>query len=429
MDNGLLAGVILLSGLFLLARSKGPSAGLLLADVLVVSAIGYSAGARIACFLYRSICVAPVVELADLVTVSTLLAGILISLLVATRPQLLGHLHRWTDMPKRCRWRRAEQRLHFALALSGVAVSFAFLYAVHTASNGGLVSLLRGETSLLEVRKGIVSGAYGYLAPGYLRQIRDVLFPIVAGAFMMFGIPRRYRVVFWISTVIVVAAMLVSGQRTPLVMLFAVMGLSLYSSVRRAFTGLAVPIAVTVAVAAGLFLVSTAWLGRNGVGQTLTERVAAMPLDIAERVFVRTPYENMVTADFWRNSAPTFGQSWLDDLSAVLPGTQPMMSTRLHVELGGSAAGNSVLGLPADLYLSWSWLGAVIFPWLYMFGALAIDRYCALSRSAFTKSLKIYLTLSAVQWYSPYLFVLNGGLILLAVVALDYVRRSMPRRV
>ncbi len=429
MDWSLLL-LILAGPLFVMLRSAGPAPGLLLADVLALNTLGYSAGARIVCFLHQGVCVPGIVLLADCVALSALLAGCLLAHLVASRPSLLGDVRRWSELPRQVAWKPPEQLFQLLLLAGCTTVSLVFLSLV--LSPWGLdvssFSLVTGETSLLEVRKAISSGEYGYFAPGYLKQGRDVLFPLAVGAFLMFGIPQRSRLLLGFSVAVVVVAIMVSGQRTPLILFTAVAALGLYLCQLYSVRQRVVLSALICFAGVSLFLLMTTMLGREAEVISAGGSLAA-PLGAIERLFARTPYENMLTVDAWWHESPTLGRTWLEDLSALLPGTQPMMSSRLHVELGGSAAGNSVLGLPADLYLSWSWLGALIFPWLYMFGALAIDRYCILSPSPFSKSLKIYLTFAALQWYSPYLFILNGGLILLAVVSLDYLRRSMPRRV
>lgn len=414
---------------YVLLRLRGPTSGLFLTDVLALNVCGYALGAHLICATRGSVCAVDVVFLAHVVAIATVLASCI--LVAATGQTSKWNVRRWADLRHVSNRSEIELALHIALFVLCAMTSAVFIYSVFSQSGLGVDSgrLLTGETSLLDVRKMIASGAQGYMAPGYLKQIRDVLFPVLCAAFLLFGVPRRFFPFFIVCVLIGVSAMVLSGQRGPLVLLFAASTVALY--IRRARTAEVSGAWLIILPLAGLgvFITVTVMLGRSGDGGSVMASVLSLPLAVLERVFARVPAENMVTINLWWSAAPTLGVSWLRDLSAILPGTQEMLSSELHQGIGGSAAGNSVLGVPADLYLAWGWIGAVLLPAVYALGAMVADRYLLLDGSAFAVSLKIFVTFAALQWYSPYLFILNGGVFLLPLLVVRLIRGTVSGRI
>lgn len=411
-----------------LMRLRGPMLGLLLADVLALNVFGYAMGAQVLCATGSLICASNVVILAHVVASSTILYCLLIVAMWGQAGK--WGVVRWSDLRRVSDRSERELYAHVVLFVSCALTSAAFIYSILSKNGLGVDvgALLAGETSLLEVRKLITAGTQGYLAPGYLKQVRDILFPVLCAAFILFGVPRWFLPVFVVSILVGVSAMLLSGQRGPLMLLFASSTLALYIR-RKGNTEVSGKwLLVLPLLGLALFFAVTVLLGRGDDNGSVFATLASLPLEVVERIFARVPAENMVTVDQWWPAAPTIGVSWLSDLAAILPGTQKMLSSELHQGIGGSAAGNSVLGMPADLYLAWGWVGVVILPVFYVLGTFLADRYLLLDGSAFAVSLKIFVTFAALQWYSPYLFILNGGVFILPLVVLRVARGMLSGR-
>jgi len=320
------------------------------------------------------------------------------------------------------------------LLLSGI-VCIAFVYAVFSNSIiGALLSIasLAGDSTLLDARKAITAGSAGYLAPGYVKQFRDIIIPIAIMATMVITPGFRRSPVVWFGFGTAIIAMLVSGQRLVFVIFFVALLLASYytsqfagrrrrvDAGRRRVPWLAI---VLLLVAYGLL---TVLLGRVNPDLSPFGLIAEISVNLFDRILLAAPQENLLTFEVWQNIGPTYGESWLADLGGILPGVRESLSNILHSATGGSIHGNSPLGLPADVWLAWGWAGLILIPFLYAFAIGLLDMLLLANRSAIFFAVKIYLFVILPICYSPYLFILYGGAVALILITFSEILRSKP---
>ena len=116
-----------------------------------------------------------------------------------------------------------ERLLIYGLLVLSALVCIAFVVVVLSNSIvGALLSVasLVTDSTLLEARKAITSGSEGYFAPGYIKQFRDIIIPILVIAVMAIQPVRRYNLVSLGALGAAGLAMVLSGQRLVFVVLF-----------------------------------------------------------------------------------------------------------------------------------------------------------------------------------------------------------------
>lgn len=96
------------------------------------------------------------------------------------------------------------------------AVSIAFMFSIYL--NDELFelyykSIILNEISLTPARIAMSSGEYGYFYPGYIKQVRDILFPILLVSVIIFRFGRIVDAILVASFFFVAAAGFLSGQR------------------------------------------------------------------------------------------------------------------------------------------------------------------------------------------------------------------------
>lgn len=282
------------------------------------------------------------------------------------------------------------------------------------------------DTSVLELRLNLATGEERWIAPGYTKQIRDVLLPL--GTFLvLFALPRK-RLAFVALAIIVIPTvallMISSGERAP-VILFLVGGA--YAAMRceqwgfqsrGAVTALLVLMAVIVL---GAFYSLTSSFTSREYGDTST---AAILLD---RVVTRMPEENVVGAPVWSRGAPFPGAGWLLEIASVLPGPQATLSNLIHEHIGGGDRGNSVLGMWVDVYYNFGWLLGV--PVALLLGVVSalfnhwVNRLR--SESSTAEICGLWLSVCMLFVFSPFGFLLYGPFVL--SVFLVFVSILLPR--
>lgn len=306
------------------------------------------------------------------------------------------------------------------------------VWFIHAVMSSGAISallsigsLMSDSTSLTTARKMITAGTEGYFAPGYVKQFRDILVPVLLSAMIAVHGRLPRSIFFWGVAVIALAAMLLTGQRSILLVYVATLMLASHYVI-----GLSRRVLVATGITTFAVLgVVTVLLGRTaeGFGGPL-ESAGAAAESIVERIFVAAPHENTITHPVWRPVGPTMGESWLDDFAGLSSKSTTRLSNRLHAEAGGSEEGNSPLALPVDIWLAWGWVGLMIVPLSYALCLSTLDRLLVARNSVLLFGLKMYLVFVVPLFYSPYLFVLYGGAVTVALLALVFVSRGMTRR-
>jgi hypothetical protein len=171
----------------------------------------------------------------------------------------------------------------------------------------------------------------------------------------------------------------------------------------------------TAGVGIAAFVGATIVLGRTTAGASPITAVFESVWGLVDRMVLTVPRENAAGFPVWSLIAPTWGKSWLADLIGIIPGAQESLSNELHALLGGSPLGNSTLGLSADVYLAWGMVGVVIIPFAYALLLSTFDRMLLKSSSALARTFRFSCIPLTFSWYSPFLFILNGGVVLMAV--------------
>jgi hypothetical protein len=154
-------------------------------------------------------------------------------------------------------------------------VSIIFLVAVFSHDHVRsllLDAFLHGAGTLNEVRVIVSSGTEGYFAPGYVKQFRDIIVPILCVAAILCGGTYRRRGVAYAALLIALAAMFISGQRLVVVQGILCLGSAFLirraqsNSHARSFSGVILVLLVLVG-AIGAIGAMTMMLGRVPMGE------------------------------------------------------------------------------------------------------------------------------------------------------------------
>lgn len=224
---------------------------------------------------------------------------------------------------------RAEKKLIYEGLILSVVVCVLFVYAVTSSSVvGALLSIaaIVSDSSLLVARKAITSGVDGYFAPGYTKQFRDVLIPILLLSSIVIN-KRFFRsYMFWVPLLSALAAMLISGQRFVLIVLILTLFLGgMYAGFARHTVGYRKKpkkdqIANLALILFIFYGVISFFLGRVEKDASIFGIVGELMWNVLDRILLTVPRENMLTFVLWGKVGPTDGQSWLGELAGILPG-------------------------------------------------------------------------------------------------------------
>lgn len=329
--------------------------------------------------------------------------------------------------------RRFDRLVGLLASVGVVTVTGAFIYLVLTGPIAAVFHSLAAfvsDAALLDVRKAVASSRDGYLAPGYVKQFRDILGPILVVS-LGWSPSRRIRLLRIPAFLLLVTAILLSGQRAPLVILLLSLLAGWY--LLRKKRQVARPGRMrTVGMLSVAFLVLLVAMDRL-LGRVSTEvPLWAVPVTslrgLLDRAVVTVPRSNVATFDLWVAQAPSHGQAWLQELSAILPGpAEEMFTNVLHVAGGGSPEGNLVLGMASDLWLAWGWPGVLIVPALFALCIGVLDLALYRGGSRITLATRIYVFFALPIMYSPYGFALYGGSVALVLLLAVTFWRGLAR--
>jgi hypothetical protein len=317
--------------------------------------------------------------------------------------------------------RKEQAAIYWGLAISAL-VCLGFSYEVlRNQAIWGLLSDVFSPSdakSLLEARKAITNGTEGYFAPGFVKQFRDTLIPILLSAVILIAVRQRLnirqKVIVLATGLIALVAMLLTGIRSNLFLLFVTLyvaytvaqgihGKMSRRKKRRQF--------IFILIAIGIYGALTVLLGRVDQYESRSALALDVVSNLLDRIVMAAPRENIMSYTLWSNLKPSLGGYWVSDLRGILPGSGDVnLSNLLHQFNGGSIEGNSSIGLPVDVWLNWGWIGLVILPMLYGLFLTYFDCKLTNMRSPVAFGIKVVLALALVKIYSPFGFVLYGGL-------------------
>ncbi len=182
-------------------------------------------------------------------------------------PRVVG-LNFFADAKQFC----ADPNDHFTISAGFVfstLVSLILLVAVlsHPHVRSLLLDALHGAGTLNEARLIVSSGTEGYFAPGYVKQFRDIIVPILCVAAILCDGTYRRRGLFYSALLVALGATFISGQRLVIVQYILCLGTAIlidrFSS-RPRFASLAVVVALML-VLIGAVGVMSKMLGRLDV--------------------------------------------------------------------------------------------------------------------------------------------------------------------
>lgn len=327
----------------------------------------------------------------------------------------------------------------FFLSRRGYPVSLFLVFLVNVATisalllNPGLYDLIMsaftfGEASLLDVRKAIAASTEGYVFPGLIKLSRDIISPIVIVSFILSRPKANWSIMFWIALFSTMVAMLIGGQRFPFVLILIALyvGFLTRQKIKNSSAKINLPrlFFLSVVLLIGFYLISNL-LGRtNDNGSALVALMWSVA-SLFSRIFTTVPNEAVKTYAYWSTIGPTWGLSWISDLSILIPGPiGETLSSRLHQLGGGSAQGNAPLFFGLDAWFAFGWFGLPAVTMVFVLMFHFIDETLWKYRSPSNDAARIILYLHVPLIYSPYLFLLNGGIVVLPMVAWAHLMRS-----
>jgi hypothetical protein len=167
--------------------------------------------------------------------------------------------------------------------------------------------------------------------------------------------------------------------------------------------------------------------GPGPVSETLTSsgipRPVAAVIALAHRAIIAVPRENTISYSIWATGSPAMGAGWITDLSGLRPGSQNQLSNELSAANSGGSLGNSPLGLATDIYYNWGWPGVAVVPLFYALVFILLDLVLVGSGSPLLFAAKIFLFFSVPLMYSPFMFVLYGGAVVIALAGYVFLLR------
>ena len=391
----------------LFAAVRSPTPG---RSVVAIS-VAYLVGATIVCFRYGSD-LALRIFLAYALHFAMFLVGYF-GLSATLRLQMEPAPVR--QMNFRHGWHTIFGKWAFLVAALGTTIFYVFYVGADRLLTALFRFVVSGEVdvSVLELRLSLASGEERWIAPGYLKQLRDILLPL--GVLVVLFSMRRNSVWFILLalTLVPLTCVLIisTGERGPVLFFLLATVYSVMSATRHGIQSrraAVVLLAIVVLMGVGAFAALTQSFASRYEGDM------SVPLILADRVVTRGPEENLLSAPIWAAGAPFPGAGWLSELSTVLPGPQRTLSNLLHEHLGGGELGNSVLGAWLDVHYNFGWiLGAAV----SVLVGVAVALFTHLVNIARSISIAsdicgLWISICMLFVLSPYGFLLYGPFVL-----------------
>lgn len=417
----------LLFGIYLFLRPKSRYIGFFLIDSYLLGVFIYAIGSTYVEFYLDYSASYLVANIARTALMTALLGAILFL-------SLTRHLYPKSNFSERLNFLRPGNKerecIILGMALCALVMLLFVVMVFRNDTVGALLSIasITGDGTLTAARKMITNGTEGYFAPGYIKQFRDILPPILLSAFMLqIGLrmwTRGERTVFFSFFALTCFADLVSGQRGVLFILFLTVSITKFFIIRsgrfsfpkrpQRYSHVIIPILVLIVVFGGMSVLlgrvqNDAEFGFSTLGYVFT--------NLFDRILLATVMENTNAFSVWSTEIGRGGAYWLEEIGKVLPGNQGQsLSNELARANGGSVEGNSPLGLPADLWFTWGWAGILVVPALYAISVGIIDIGLHKLRGPLTIAARIYLMILLPFIVSPYGFILYGGIVVLVLM-------------
>lgn len=251
--------------------------------------------------------------------------------------------------------------LYFALILTVVGVY----------TSGGLVPLKalaalyssgseRASSIYIDSRINISHGS-NYLAPGYIAQFKDYIFPTLATIYFFRKLYNR-KIDLQARVIMILAMMglISSGTRSGLfIFIIAILFIRIKPLDNRLYIGKKGAL-VSLVVLFSFFGGLTMLMGRAGESSSITEGVVNGITQVLDRVAKVTAEENLkLFQDHRIMDDSVFAHEWLRGISTVLPGRQVPYSIHF-AHLVGYSRGNVPLNALSGLYFNFNYWGVVV---------------------------------------------------------------------
>jgi len=287
--------------------------------------------------------------------------------------------------------------------------------------------LLSGEPgALLDVRKQIAGGERGYMWPGLIKQIRDIITPAIIAYCILF-LNGRNRYYFLIPLVIAcLMSVFIGGQRFPLIVLILVIVTSVLISDSKAIKELfTLNNIIKVLLVLAIILLLNSFLGR---GSFTVMGFVAMVGGLFERMTLTVPLENYKVASYFKENSFSMFSIWTSELASLIPGNRFTLSNDLHAYMGGSNQGNSTLGGAMSGYYNAGYIGVVIYVVAFVGLLSLMDYLIKKSNSRLLLSLRVVLFFLIPMWYSFFHVFLSGSLVfILFILMVVFFKIVLPR--
>ncbi len=291
--------------------------------------------------------------------------------------------------------------------------------------------------SFMDMRKAIASGTYGYFAPGIVKQVRDVAAPILLAYFMLFQDIQKTKVKYFFAFFVVLAAMLVGGQRMPVLILFGSVSAAWFiksCNQGKSFRKILLIMSILALIVLILVFVLNLMLGYAGNEHGgIFSDICRVFQHIYSRLVITDPSENArafpLIVYLKKNSQ--VGEQWMNSLVSLTPFKSHKslsLGNQLAVYLGYSPQANSSLGMPTSIYANFDLAGVIIIPAMLCIFLYMVDCFFAIYNTAMIFAARIIFMFYALTWFSPYLFMLNGGIFVILIILWGYFCQKLNYR-
>lgn len=270
---------------------------------------------------------------------------------------------------------RASPRIWWLIIFCIVVTSIYYIAVGYSALLIGLRAQLAGNSNvdIATLRLNSYSGSR-YFAPGYVNQFKNVLLPALVVIVVTHFCTTRFRhlIVLGVLILLTLLGILGTGQRGAFVLSVVMVIVYLYlldrSQFRQRFTVVAL---FAVAVSA----VSTLSLGRSSQklseADGLASKVGALLAELWSRILDSNQGSGIAGFRYTYGLRTQWGQDWLGELLALLPGgfkqRGPTLENYIFASLYGGIRGTSPPSLWGSIYYNFGFFGIAVAPFFFAF--------------------------------------------------------------
>jgi len=272
---------------------------------------------------------------------------------------------------------------------------------------GSSSTVLGGDTRVSSLRLDSYSGDK-YLAPGYINQFKNILFPLLVFYAFVISILMKAKNGWLVNLVLAglallaIAGLLGTGQRGAFFTILLITLLSIYClSPQQSFLRYALVVALRpkyilgVVFAIGLLAFVSINLKRGDSIENLSfaDKSLAVGGRMLERLLVVNQKASVISFRYLDQQPIAYGAQWLESIKGVLPSHRGSNLDNILFSLRwGSTKGNSPPSIYGSMYHNFGTIGTLVITFLLGFSYHCI--YSALFK--FNKSVLVLIIFSAL---------------------------------